>query len=174
MDHGTRLQFLLGVHAVRDYVEPTTYEELIETGGYFADIFEKAFVQGEDHTERVNGETARILAEIFQQEARKRYGVADAASIRRLAAETFEADADKEMDRLMDLLREGIGRSGLDPEQQLSFLRYMETFKDRFIDMICAEAARLKLIPLENVNEISLSVAQMMKEDANADQISGN
>ena len=174
MDHGERLLFLLGVHHVKGYVEPTTFEQLVETGGYWAGLFEQAFAQGEVQTERVKGEAARILAEMFQQEARERYGVADAAAIRRLAAETFEADANEEMNRQMDLLREGIGRSGLDTEQQSAFLKQMEAFKDRFTDMICDEAARLKHIPLENVGEISLSVAEMMKEDADADQISGN
>ncbi len=50
----------------------------------------------------------------------------------------------------------------------------MEAFKARFIDSICSEAARPKLILQENVNEITLSVAEMMREDAHAEQISGN
>jgi hypothetical protein len=174
MDHGKKLLSLLGVPPVRGYSEPTTYEELMETGGYWAGLFEQAFAQGEVQSERISGEAARILAEIFQQEARRKYGFADAATVRRLVSETFETEANEEMERQMALLREGIGRSGLDTEQQLAFLKHMETFKDMFIDLICAEAARLKLIPLENVNEISLSVADMMKEDAHADQISGN
>ncbi len=174
MDQGKKLQSLLGGPPVRGCSEPATYEELMETGGYFAEIFEKAFAQGEDHAERVDGEIARTLAEMFQQEARKRYGVADAAAIRRLASETFEADADKEMDMLMDLLRKGIGREGLTPEQQSAFLSEMETVKAGFIDMICAEAERMRLIPVENVSEVSLAVAEMMREEGNADQVSGN
>ncbi len=55
----------------------------METGGYFADLFGKAFALGEEQTERILGETARTLAQVFQQEARKRYGFADAAAIRR-------------------------------------------------------------------------------------------
>ncbi len=171
MDHGKRLLSLLGVPSVRDYVEPTTYGDLMETGGYFANLFEQAFAQGEVQTERILGETARVMTGVFQQEARERYGFADAAAIRRLAAETFEAEANEEMDRQMGLLREGIGNEGLSPRRQEDFLRYMEAFKDRFIDMICAEAARLRFIPLENVNEISVSVAEMMKEDTHAEQV---
>ena len=174
MDHGKNMLELLGTTSLRDYVEPTTFEQLMETGGYWADLFENAFAQGEVRTERIKGETARLLAEMFQPEARERYGGADAAAIRQLAAETFEADANEEMNRQMDLLREGIGRSGLDAEQQSAFLKQMEAFKDTFIDIICAEAARMKLIPIENAGEISLAVTEMMKEDADADQVAGD
>ncbi len=174
MEHGKKLLELLGVASLREYVEPTTYEELMETGSYYGDLFKEAFDRGEVHSDRIQNVIARLLAEALQQEARNRYGAADAAAIRRLAAETFEADANKEMDRQMDLLREGIVREGLNPEQQSAFLREMERFKERFIDVICAEAARMKLIPLENASEVSLAVAEMMREEGNANNVSDN
>ena len=95
MDHAKKLLDLLGTTSLRDHAELTTYEELLDTGAYYGDLFEKAFAKGEVQTERVRGETARLLAEMFQGEARKRYGVADTASVRRLAAETFETEADE-------------------------------------------------------------------------------
>ena len=171
MDHGKKLLELLGVSSLREYVEPTTYEELMDTGGYYGDLFEKAFAQGEMQTERVQAEIARLLAEALQPEARKRYGLADTESIRRLASETFGTAAAEEWEQQMGLLREGIGREGLTPEQQSGFLDFMEGLQGPFIDMICAEAARLKLIPLENVNEVSLAVAAMVEEEGHADEV---
>jgi len=172
MDHRKKLLELLGISSLKDYVEPMTFEELMEIGQYYGDIFEKAFAKGD--VQRIRAEIDRLLAEMLQQEARKRYGVADEAAVRHLGAETFEATAIEECDRLMNILREGVSRSSLDAEQQAAFLEQMQGLRGPFLDMICSETARLKLIPLENVNELSLAVAEMFREDVHAYQGSDN
>ena len=174
MDHRKKLLELLGVNSFKDYVEPRTFEGIMQTGQYYMDMFAKAFAQGDVHRERVRAEIDRLLAEMLQREARKRYGVADEAPVRQLVSETFETAAAEEWDRLMNILREGVGRSSLDAEQQAAFLEQMEGLRGPFLDMICSETARLKLIPLENVNELSLAVAEMFREDVHAYQGSDN
>jgi len=174
MDRGRKLLELLGVTSVKDYVEPTTFEQLMEIGGYYGDLFQNAFSQGEIHSERVECEIARLLAEALQPEARRRHGIADEAGVRRLAAETFETSATEEWTRLMAILTEGITQEGLSPDQQAQILEFMEGFRDTFIDQICREAAKLKMIPIENVNELSLALAEMLKEDDHVNEIAGN
>ncbi len=171
MDHGKRLLSLLGVSSVRHYVEPRTYEELLETGGYFANLFEQAFARGEEQPDRIQGQIARILAEALQPEARKRYGLADEESIRRLASETFESAAVEEWERLMGLLKEGLGKEGLTPGQQSEFLQLMEGYRGQLINMICREAAKSRSVPLENMNELSLAIADMIREESHADKV---
>lgn len=174
MDQGKKLLELLGVTSLRQYAEPTTFEELLETGQYYHDLFQNAFAKGETETERIRAGIARLLAEMLQPEARKKYGAADQAAIRGLVSETFEAAAEEEWERLMGVLKEGMGRSGLTPDQQSTFLRQMAAFRGPFIDQICSEAARLKLVPVESVNEVTLAVAEMIKEERHADQVTGD
>ncbi len=174
MDHRKKLLELLGVASLREYVEPATFEDVMETGGYYGGLFQRAFAKGETQTERVRAETARLLAEMLQPEARKRYGKADITAIRRLVTETLEPVAEEEWEKQMALLRDGIGQSGLSPDEQSSFLKMMEELRAPFIDQICAEAARLEMISLENVNELSMAAAEMFKEEQHANQARRN
>jgi hypothetical protein len=171
MDREKKLLELLDVTSLKKYVEPTTYAELMETGTCYTDLFDKAFAKGEVHTDRIRNAVARLLAETLQPEARARYGVADERAIRRLVSETFEEYAREEWARLMGLLKEGIGREGLSPDQQVEFLGFMEGLRDPFIEQLCSEAAKLKLIDVGNINELSLAVAEMLKEDSHADEV---
>lgn len=133
MDHRKKLLELLGVASLGEYVEPTTFEDVMETGGYYGGLFERAFAQGEMHAERVRAETARVLAEMLQPEARKRYGKADMKAIRQLVSETLEPVAEEKWARQMTILRDGVGRSGLSPDEQSSFLKMMEDLRAPFI-----------------------------------------
>jgi hypothetical protein len=171
MDHHKTMLELLGVSSLREYTEPASYEEIMGTGQYYLDLFEKVFAEGEVQTERIRDEIARNLAEIMQPDARARFGVANEGAIRQLL---LEAGAEGEWDRQMRLFREGIGRSGLDPEQQSEFLNTMEALRDPFIDAFCAQAARLRNVPVESANELSLALAEMFKEECHADQVSSN
>jgi hypothetical protein len=171
MDHRKRLLELLNVSSIREYAEPTNFGEIMETGEYYLGLFAKAFGEGETQMEHIRAEISRNLAEITQPEARTRFGIADEPAIRQLLS---EAGAEDDWDRYMGILREGIGQSGLDREQQSAFLTEMEALKYGLIDAFCAEAAKMKMVPLESLGEVTLAVAEMMKEDGDVDQVTGN
>jgi hypothetical protein len=171
MDHGKKLLELLGVSSLPEYIEPASFDDIMKTGDYYLRLFERAFVQNEMQPERIRAETARNLAEMMQPDGRTRFGAADESAMRQLLS---EAGAEEEWDRQMSILKQGVGRSGLDPEQQSAFLEGMEEFKHSFFRAISSEAARLRLVPVENIGEMSLALAEMMREDDHADQSTDN
>lgn len=174
MDHREKLLQLLETTSLRKYSEPGTWEEAMEMGRYYSDMFDRVAARGELHAERVRGEMARLLAEAIQPMGRERYGVADAAAIRQLLVETWNSDVRDSWGRQMSLMKTAASQTALSQGQQAAFMELMESFPDTFLDLVSSEVARLKLVPLENVGEVSLAVADMMKEDAHADQSSGN
>jgi hypothetical protein len=171
MNHGKKLLELLGVSSLPEYIEPASFEDIMKTGGYYLHLFESAFPQNEMQPERIRSETACNLAEMMQPDARARFGVADETAMRQLLS---ESGAEEEWDRQMGILRAGVRGSGLDPDQQSFFLGAMEAFKDSFFGSISAEAARMRLMPVESIGEMSLALAEMMREDCDADQSTGN
>ena len=74
----------------------------------------------------------------------------------------------------MSLIKTGVGQTALSQDQQTAFLRLMEAFPTTLLDVISSEVARLKLVPLENLNEITLILAEMFEEDGHADQRADN
>jgi hypothetical protein len=174
MDHRKKLLELLGTDSLREYSEPRTCEEFMEMGRYYSDMFDNVFARGELHVERVRGEFGRLLAETVQPLARETYGVADSKAVRQLFSGAWGINARDGWGRQMNLMKTALGQTSLSQGQQTAFLSLMDTFPDTFLDLLSSEVARLKLVPIENVNEISLILSEMFKEGSHADQVADN
>lgn len=174
MDHEKKLLELIGVTTFKEYTEPRTAEELIQCGKYCMEIHDKITVQGELQKEQIHSEFAWLLAEILQPPAREKYGMAGAVAIKQLLTESWNATGKADFERQINLCHTAFRQIGLNQEQEKALFERMEILPDLLIDILATEAARLQLIPFENINEITRVLAGMFMEANHADPSRNN
>ena len=174
MDHQKKLLELCGITTLKKYTEPVTIGEMMQSGQDYLGVYDKITAQGELQLERVHNELSRLLAETLQPPAREKYGVAGAAAIKELLTEAWIASGKDGWEQQKRLFQTAAVQMGLIPDQEKAFLALMDIFPDLLTDILATEAGRLKLIPLENLNEITRVLAEMFKEERYADPSRNN
>ena len=174
MDHQKKLLELCGITTLKKYTEPVTIGEMMQSGQDYLEVYDKITAQGELQLERVRNELSRLLAETLQPPAREKYGVAGSAAIKELLTEAWIASGKDGWEQQKRLFQTAAVQMGLIPDQEKAFLALMDIFPDLLTDILATEAGRLKLIPLENLNEITRVLAEMFKEERYADPSRNN
>ena len=175
MDHKKKFLELCGITQSRESTEPSSFKELMGTGRYYLDACDKVASKGELEEQRVFNEMSMVLAEGLQAPARERFGVADTNEIRQLLDEGWTASDKDGWERQKLLVRTAASEIGLNQEQEGVFLELMGALPDILADLIAWHAARLKLIPVENLSEITRVLAEMFEEEEkHADTLTDN
>jgi hypothetical protein len=144
----------------------------LQNGRYYVELFEKVDAHGD--SERVRDLISLILAEALQPAARLAYGNGGSAAISQLL-DTKWKDSDEEYwQGLLHLLRDAFSPIGLEPEQEEKLLACFADFPRLFRELLAAEAARIRLVPVENLGEVAGILAEMYREGNHADPKSDN
>ena len=170
-DSGKKLLELCGISDMTPYREPRTGAELLQNGRHYVELFEKVEARGD--SERVRDLISLILAEALQPAARSAYGNGGSAAISRLL-ETKWKDSDEVWRGLLQLLRDTFSPIGLEPDQEEKLLACFADFPRLFRELLAVEAARIRLVPVENLGEVAGILAEMYREGNHAQQVRDN
>ena len=99
---------------------------------------------------------------MLQPTTRKKYGIADCNAIKRLIVESWDDDAQREMAQQQELALAGISQLELAPELKQILTDWVVGFPEFMYRFIASEAARLQLVPVENIGELTRVLSEMM------------
>jgi hypothetical protein len=171
-DSMKKLLELCAITDVPRYREPGTGAELLHNGRYYVELVEKVEARGE--SERINDLISLILAEALQPAARLAYGNGGSAAINQLLEAKWNNGGEEYWRGLLRLFRDALSPIGLEPEQEEKLIASFDEFPRLFSELLAAEAARIRLVPVENLGEVAGILAEMYREGNHAQQVRGN
>jgi hypothetical protein len=163
---------LCDITDVPRYREPRTGAELLQNGQYYLEMVEKVEARGD--TERVWNLISLILAEALQPAARLAYGNGGSAAINQLLETKWKKGGEEYFRDLLRLFRDALSPIGLEPEQEEKLIASFAEFPHLIKEQLAAQAARIKLVPVENLGEVAGILAEMYREGNHDHQVRGN
>jgi hypothetical protein len=171
-DSGKKFLELCGITGMPPYREPRTGAELLQNGRYYVELFEKVEARGD--SERVRDLISLILAEALQPAARLAYGNGGSAAISQLLETKWNNGGEEYWQGMLRLLRDAFSPIALEPEQEEKLIACFAEVPHQLRDRLAAEAARIRLVPVENLNEAAGILTEMIREESHADPKSDN
>jgi hypothetical protein len=167
-----RLLDLCEITDVPRYREPRTGAELLHNGRYYLEVVEKVEARGD--SERVRDLISLILAEALQPAARLACGNDGSSAINQLLEANWNNGGEQYWKDLTRLFRDALSPIGLEPVQEEKLIASFAQFPRLFKELLAVQAARIRLVPIENLGEVSGILAEMYRDGNHAQQVRGN
>jgi len=169
MDAGTKLLDLLGGINFKVIDIRASGAEFKETAKYNQKQYARIEGRGDQYEERIIDLICLILAEKLQPLAVSRFGDTSDYSLSQLFREQFDTPKMKlEWEYCNGLALEAIHDEGLDSGQIEITGKIIDNLPERLIDLLVWIVGRLKVIPVQEANSLSMILTHMMEEASNA------
>ena len=165
MDTKQKLLDLLGGTNFRLIDSGSSAEEFKEIIQYNQKQYDRLEVKGEQHQERILDLMCFILANKIQPMMISRFGNTSGYSLHRILHESFYAhELGSEWEEYKQTALQALGDDGLDERQLEIISKAIDTIPEVMISLLVCIVGRLKVVPMQEVGNISKILAKMMKE----------
>lgn len=175
MDAVERLMELVGDIEFKSIDGNCSVDELRENVRHNLDQYAKIEAKGEQFEERVQDQISLVLAEKLNPMVIDKVGDSSESSLHHVVTEFFQTpESIAAWEKTRSTIRESLKADGLDESQIEALSGMLDSVPGLVIDHIVELAGRLKVIPMEEVSNITRILASMMKEENYDDNPTNN
>lgn len=163
---GTNFRLIGGSSSVQEFKEIVQYNEK---------QYARIEAKGDQYQERILDLMSLILAEILQPVMIGRFGNTSGYSLHRILDESFYApEMESEWKACNRTALQALSDNRLDANQMTIISNVIDYLPDTMINLIVWVVGRLKLVPMQEVGNISRMMSKMMKEEGYDDNTGHN